>query len=89
MVQNNFLQIDNKIIQHLYKLDIFIELVKMIATVKSNRGDLQECQKKILKVCILQTLVFLHRGLIIINLKKWNLKESVQSKIVCLFFIKM
>ena len=32
---------------------------KMIVTVKLNLGDLQKCHKKVLKICILQTLVFL------------------------------
>ena len=38
MVQNIFLQMNYKIIQYLYQLDIIIGLVKMVSMVKLNRG---------------------------------------------------
>ena len=43
---------DYKIIQHLYQVDVFIGLVKMVAIVKLNHGCLQESQKKVLKIDI-------------------------------------
>ena len=57
MAQKHFLRMDYKITYYLYQLDI--GLVKMVATVKLNHENLQECQKKVLKRCILQTLVLL------------------------------
>ena len=43
------------------KLDVFIGLVKLVTMIKLNRGNLQECQKKVLKTHILQTLVLLQK----------------------------
>ena len=54
-----------------------------------NRGILQECNKKVLKIHLLQTLIFLQRLSASINLVvKWNLKESVLNRTAYLFFIK-
>ena len=46
MEQNIILQMDCKVIQYLYQLDVLNGLVMMIDTVELNRGALQECQKK-------------------------------------------
>ena len=43
------------------KLDVFVGLVKLVTMIKLNRGNLQECQKKVLKTHILQTLVLLQK----------------------------
>ena len=43
----------------LYRLDVFIGLMKMVAIEKLNYGGLQECHKKVLKIGILQTLFLL------------------------------
>ena len=54
-----------------------------------NRGVLQECNKKVLKIHLLQTLIFLQRLSASINLvAEWNLKESVLNRTAYLFFIK-
>ena len=54
-----------------------------------NRGFLQECNKKVLKIHLLQTLIFLQRLSASINLVvEWNLKESVLNRTAYLFFIK-
>ena len=54
-----------------------------------NRGVLQECNKKVLKIHLLQTLIFLQRLSASINLVvEWNLKESVLNRTAYLFFIK-
>ena len=54
-----------------------------------NRGVLQECNKKVLKIHLLQTLIFLQRLSANINLVvEWNLKESVLNRTAYLFFIK-
>ena len=46
-----------------------------------NRGVLQECNKKVLKIHLLQTLIFLQRLSASINLVvEWNLKESVLNR---------
>ena len=41
----------------MYSLDLFIGLVKIVATVKLNHGALQKCHKKVLKIYTLQTLI--------------------------------
>ena len=54
-----------------------------------NRGVLQECNKTVLKIHLLQTLIFLQRLSASINLVvEWNLKESVLNRTAYLFFIK-
>ena len=54
-----------------------------------NRGVLQECNKKVLKIHLLQTLIFLQRLSASINLVvEWTLKESVLNRTAYLFFIK-
>ena len=49
---------DHKIIYCLYQLDEFIGLVKIAETVKLNCGNYR-CQKNVLKIRKLQTLVLL------------------------------
>ena len=54
-----------------------------------NPGALQECNKKVLKIHLLKTLIFLQRLSASINLVvECNLKESVLNRTAYLFFIK-
>ena len=64
-------------------LQDYLELISTIHIYWVSKIELWEYagkvlfHKKVLKICILQTLVLLQSLLVIINIKKWNLKESV------------
>ena len=70
--------------ERITKLIIFFSRINKIFY-----GRLKKYQKKVLKIHLHQTIVLLQSGLIVIHYRKYNLMETVENKIVRLFFIKM
>ena len=74
MVLNIFLQMDYKIVQYLYQLEVFIRLVKIVVTIISNRGILQKHKKKTIKNLRTSDISFAPQGIAGYEFRKVELK---------------